>query len=290
MPKLSWRSGRLWEDIKETLKGRKYLIVFDLETTGLSPAKERIIEIAAIRYRIDGDYSFTEDGTLHLYLNPGMALSGKITELTGLTDEFLAGKPTEAEAFEDIEAFFEDTVVSGYNIKAFDVKFMQELYARNGAAFRTKGIVDAIQMARDRIEKAEIGNYKLATVGGYFGIAFDAHTAIGDTQAVAGIVRLFLDEYRRAEESGGEAEPPGTERPRIKSVSFWEGYKGFSRIYVNTDAGTLYYGVMEHRWDTKDAEMGIIDMDWLEREAWRMTGTKSEDEFVKFKGTATFAA
>ena len=282
MPNLSWRSNKLWTEIKETLQGQRYIIVFDLETTGLSPANERIIELAAIRYRIGDDYTFEEDESLHLYINPGITLSEKIVELTGITDEFLEDKPLEADVFEEIEEFFGRTVVSGYNVKSFDVKFMQELYARNGTKYECKGIVDAIQMARDRIEKAEIGNYKLATVGDYFGIEFSAHTAIGDTQTTAEIVQLFLTEYVKTEACDGTAMPTGTERPEIKSITFWEGYKGFSRIYVNTEAGSLYYDIREHRWCAKDADMDLIDMDWLEGECWGKTNSQNEADFVKF--------
>ena len=289
LPNLSWRSTKLWTEIKETMSGQNYLIVFDLETTGLSSTKDRIIELAAIRYRVDKEFGFKEDDTLHLYINPGIVISEKITELTGITNEFLEDKPSEAEAFEEIEEFFGETVVSGYNVRAFDVKFMEELYARNGSKYETKGVVDAIQMARDRIEKAEIGNYKLVTVGGYFGFEFNAHTAIGDTQTTADLVQLFLAEYLKAEADGNATMPAGTERPTIRSVTFWEGYKGFSRIYVNTSAGSLYYDIREHRWQTKDAEMDLIDMDWLEAECWRLTGSANEAEFIKFTGTASAA-
>lgn len=284
MPKkIGWQSGKLWAEIKEVLDGQKFLIVYDLETTGLSSQNDRIIEIAAIRYRIGDDMRLIEDEVFQQYINPGYELPEKITEITGITTEFLADKPAEDEVFDDISAFFEDTVMSGYNIGPFDNKFMAELYARHGEVFSPRGVVDGIRMARDRIEKEEVGSYKLLTVGNFFGIEFTAHSAIEDTRTTGKLIQIFLDEYLESEKSPAE-KTCGTERPEIESISFWEGFKGRNRIYVNTTGGTVYYDILEHRWGTKDAEIDLIDMDWLESSSWEFAEVASEPEFCKFKG------
>ena len=288
---LTWKSKKLWNNIKETLEGQKFLVVFDLETTGLSPEKDRIIELAALLFRYDEKtlcMSMLDD--LHMFINPEIPIDKAITDLTGISNESVADKPTESEAFETISEFFNETIVSGYNVESFDVNFLKNMYARQGCEYKTKGIIDILRMARDRIDKTEIENHKLVTVGDYFGIKFRAHSALGDTATTASLLQLFLFEYMNAESDESSAEPlNGTERPDVQSVTFWEGYQGYSRIYVNTSAGSLFYDIRGHCWEPKDAELNIIDMEWLESECWRIAEVKSEPEFIKFKGTIKVA-
>lgn len=57
----TWKTKSIWPDIRNTLKGYDKIIVFDLETTGLFSIKDRIIEIAAVKYKLDDTY--------HQYIN-----------------------------------------------------------------------------------------------------------------------------------------------------------------------------------------------------------------------------
>jgi DNA polymerase III epsilon subunit-like protein len=287
--KASWNSVKLWNEIKNELENQKYLIVYDLETTGLSAENDRIIEIAAIRFRLDNlKLVFEGHEILHKYINPGYEISEKITEITGITNEFLSDKETEDEVFPEIVDFFESDPVAGYNVQSFDNKFMHVLYARHGDSFRPKGCIDGIRMARERISKSDIENYKLVTVGNYFGIKFNAHSAIEDTLTTAKLIQTFLDEYS-AQENKEEVEG-GTYRPILQRVSYWEGFKGRNRIYVSTSAGSVYYDLFENRWGAKDAEINELDMEWLEARAWELAGVKSETEFRKYRGTVNLKA
>jgi DNA polymerase III alpha subunit (gram-positive type) len=282
--KVRWTGQKLWSEIKETLQGQESLIVYDLETTGLSPVNDRIIEIAAVRFNIGSGMRLEEDETFHLYVNPGFDVSEKIIELTGLDNDFLGGQPSEHEVFDDIFDFFENTAVSGWNVINFDDKFMKELYARHGHQFTPSGSIDGMLMARERIPKPEVENHKLVTIGQYFGIEFDAHQAVEDARTTAKIIQLLLDEYVASENE--PASMFGAERPVIESVSYWEGFKGHSRIYVNTSSGTVYYDPWSSSWGAKDANMDTLDMDWVESEAWRMAGASNVGEFKRFKSQA----
>ena len=284
-----WKGKSLWPEIRETLSQRRPVVVFDLETTGLSSKNDRIIEIAAIKYDVDDDCTMHEVSTLHSYMNPGMTLPEKIVELTGITDAMLADKPSEQDVFPQIMPFFEGCIVSGYNIDNFDVKFMSELYGRMGKFFRPFGSIDCIKMARNRLAKGEdVEDYKLGTVGAYFGIDFTAHSAIEDTRTTGKLVQLFINEY--IEESKTPVVPvTDSLRPIVESISFWPGFKGFSRIYVNTNMGTVYYDIRSQVWGGKDIDISRIDMDYLESEAFRLTGSANETEFGKFKGNIAAA-
>lgn len=289
--KTSWKSNTLFPQIKNTLELGKDLVVFDLETTGLSPVNDRIIEIAAIKYRVNEDYDMTEIGWYHSYINPERPLDPKIIELTGITDEMLADAPTEDMVFDDIKAFFDDCILSGYNIDNFDVKFINELYGRHGQFFNMPGSIDGIKMARNRLVRGtDVPGFKLVEVGKYFGIDFQAHSAMEDTRTTAQVIQIFLHEYAAEESAPTSPLPTGTLRPAIRTICFWAGFKGFSRIYVNTDIGSVYYDIRSSVWGGKDIDVSTIDMDWLEQEAFRLVNASTESEFAAFKGNISIPA
>lgn len=283
-----WKSSSLWPDIKEALDSGRPIIAYDLETTGLSSAKDRIIEIAAIKYRVEakgGDYDMVETDVYHQYINPERELSDVIVNLTGITDEKLRDMPTEAQCIDDIQKFFDGCIVSGYNITSFDNKFMNELYGRFGRFFQPAGCIDCIKMARNRLRlKEDIENFKLATVGAYFGIKFEAHSAIEDTRTTGKLVQIFIHEYAADAAEPEAVVPNGTLRPNIQTVSYWPGFKGFSRIYLNMDTGSVYYDIRSSAWGGKDIDINTLDMVWIEQEAFRIVGATSEAEFAQFKG------
>ena len=282
--KTSWNSAKLFNEIQDVLSNTDEIIVYDLETTGLKHTSSSIIEIAAIRYRVDSDYVLHELDTYHTYIRPKQWLDAKIVEITGITDEFLVDKPAEDEVADDIIKFFGDyPVLAGYNTESFDNRFLACLFERRGKALNIKGNIDALRMARDRIEKSEVENYKLETVGKYFNISFNAHSALEDTRATAQLIQLFLAEYKSAI-SEGEIHKNGDTRPYVKKVSYWQGYKGRSRIYAETSAGTVYYDIFTRRWGEKDVDLNMLDMEYIESEAWRLTGSINEPTFSRFTG------
>lgn len=279
-----WKGKSIWPEIRDTLAQRRPVIVFDLETTGLSAKNDRIIEIAAIKYEVDDDCVMRETDTFHQYLNPERVVPDVVVELTGITNEMLTDKPTEQDVFPAIAAFFDGCTVSGYNIDNFDVKFMSELYGRMGKFFRPYGSIDCIKMARNRLLKGEdVADYKLSTVGAHFHLEFTAHSAIEDARTTGKLAQLFINEYLE------DAKTPtvtavDTLQPAVKTISFWPGFKGFSRIYVNTTMGSVYYDIRSQVWGGKDIDVSRIDMEYLEQEVFRLTGSANETEFSRFKG------
>src|SRR3954466_13993801 len=77
------------------------IIFYDLETTGKSPAVDRIVEIFAIKLHPDGSRE-----ELHRYLNPTTPISPGATAVHAITDEMVADKPTFGEQAEELTAFF----------------------------------------------------------------------------------------------------------------------------------------------------------------------------------------
>ena len=95
-------------------------VVIDIETTGLNPVKDHIIEISALRYR--ANRKVDEFVTL---VAPGVIIPDFITRLTGITDDMLQKAPNVAEAAGAFMDYIGDDIIVGYNV-TFDLAFLNE--------------------------------------------------------------------------------------------------------------------------------------------------------------------
>lgn len=116
-------------------------IALDTETTGVNPASDKIIEIGMAKV-IDGKI-VEEYSTL---IDPKIHISERITELTGIKDEDVQGKPVIADIIREIIEFTEDLPILGHNI-IFDYSFIKKAAVNNSMSFEKKGI-DTLKMAR----------------------------------------------------------------------------------------------------------------------------------------------
>ena len=151
----------------------KGIVAIDVETTGISPEKERIIEIGAFR---------PETGEVfRTLISPGRPLPERITELTGITDEMLLGAPEEAEAVKAWLEFMEgDTVLLGHNI-GFDHSFLVQAIRRCGFSEPQFLGIDTLKLSR--VLCPELPNKKLETMVGHFGLTNErAHRAFEDAK------------------------------------------------------------------------------------------------------------
>jgi DNA polymerase-3 subunit epsilon len=167
------------------LKDTTYVVV-DVETTGATPGRDRITEIAA--YKISGGQIVDEFVTL---INPQRPISPYIIKLTGITDEMVADAPLFSSVYEKIVDFFGDAVFVAHNAP-FDWRFINLEIER----VTSKGLANlrlcTVQMARRCIPG--LVNYKLHTVADHFSIEItDRHRAGGDAFATAKVFLKFLD-------------------------------------------------------------------------------------------------
>lgn len=160
----------------------KGIIAIDVETTGISPEKERIIEIGAFR---------PETGEIfRTLIQPGRPLPEKITELTGITDDMLVGAPEEAEAIKALLEFMNgDTVLLGHNI-SFDHSFIVQAIRRceyEEPAFQG---IDTLKLSR--VLCPELPNKKLETMVAHFGLTNErAHRAFEDARVTVELYRCL---------------------------------------------------------------------------------------------------
>ena len=170
------------------LKLEKPLIVFDIESTGTSPRKDRIIELAAIKVMPDG----SEKRRCWL-LNPTIPIPPETTAIHGISDEIVMNCPTFAEAARDIFDFFKDCDLSGFNADRFDIPCLEEEFSRVGLNFAasSRRHVD-VQKIYHRMEPRDL----TAAVRFYCGRDHaGAHGAEADTQATLDVLKAQLARY-----------------------------------------------------------------------------------------------
>lgn len=155
----------------------KSYIAFDVETTGLNPARDEVIEIGALKVR-EGKVAerFME------FIRPSCPISPFVTDLTGITDTMVSGARSRGEVMRDFLAFCEDDVLIGHNI-SFDYSFIKTGAAAEGMAFEKTGI-DTLKIARQTLP--DLKSKSLESLCGYYGIQnLSAHRAYHDALATA---------------------------------------------------------------------------------------------------------
>lgn len=121
----------------------KYLF-FDLETTGKSVTKDKIVQLAAVL--LDSEFRMIDQK--NILINPGMPIPAEATAVHGITDEMVTGKPLFKDVAAELINLFSDCVLSGYNIKNYDVPLLSEEFNRVNIAWPPVGItiVDAYKI------------------------------------------------------------------------------------------------------------------------------------------------
>jgi DNA polymerase-3 subunit epsilon len=157
-------------------------VVFDLETTGLSSAKDQICEIGAVRVR-----ALEIDDSFQSLVDPRVALPEPIARLTGLREEELRGAPSIAQVLERFLAFAGDDLLVAHNAR-FDQRFLDhQLLVRHGRRLSVAPLCTAA-LARRLLEgrRRRVG---LASLADFFGVATQpCHRALPDAEATAEVL------------------------------------------------------------------------------------------------------
>lgn len=250
------------------------LLFLDVETTGLSKNRE-IIELAMIGGKFRNG-RFERTSAFDAYVRPSMPISDKITEITGITNEFLSDKPTEAELFPIIERFAGTRpFVCAYNAK-FDVDSVSAAYERNGRKFETSGVVDLLPIMRDALCLTNTKDMKLKTVAETYGVengvAF--HDAFDDARVLLRLANAYVHEARF--NSNSENDLPA----RATRLYYSDGFRGNRRLYVDTSAGRMYYSFRNDKWIPAEEGLDLrtIRMDMIERDVFAIAGCSNYKE------------
>lgn len=177
----------------ETKKVNEFLqnntvVVFDLETTGLEPTVNEIIEIGAVKI-VNG--KITE--TFSTLVKPKAEISEEITNLTGITNEMVANAYTIEQVIPDFYKFTRGSVLTAYNI-SFDYNFLYVIANKLGYNFNNKQI-DSMYLAKTKLRGLK--NFRLKTVATALGVPLEnAHRAINDAIATAEVFIILSEDLK----------------------------------------------------------------------------------------------
>ena len=121
------------QQVRREEERMKDFVVLDLETTGLTPKTDRILEIGAIKV-VDGEIK----ERYSTFINPQMEIPRRITELTGITGDMVKDAPLREEAVRGLVEFCQDLPLLGHNI-LFDYSFVKHDAVNLGLAFEKRG-------------------------------------------------------------------------------------------------------------------------------------------------------
>ncbi len=178
----------LWEWRLGFPPGGRPLVAIDVETTGLSPERDRITEIALVRMEAAGRRIYRR------LVNPGRPIPPRVQQLTGITDEDVRDAPPLEEILPEILPLVEDAVWVIQNA-SFDLGFLTPALRRAGLRMRPK-VVDTLRLAR--VTLPGLRSYRLghlAEVLAWPGRRF--HRALDDAEATLWVARELY--YLRAE-------------------------------------------------------------------------------------------
>jgi DNA polymerase III epsilon subunit family exonuclease len=187
--RLAWLGGRVGladGQTPETLIENAELVVFDLETTGLSAARDRMCEIGAVRVR-----SLEIAETFQTLVDPRVALPPTIARLTGIRDADLRRAPAQELAVRRFLAFAGDAPLAAHNAR-FDVGFLDKAVQRLTGRRVAAAVVDTVWLAR-RLLQRRSERFSLAQLAHFFGTSTNpCHRALPDALATAEILVALL--------------------------------------------------------------------------------------------------
>lgn len=142
-------------------------VALDIETTGLDPSVDEIIELAAIRVR-DG----VRADTFASLVKPRNTISGFITELTGITNDMVSGSPMVESILPQFCEFIGGDVVVGHNVN-FDINFIYDNLMQCSHRVFGNDFIDLLRIARKTLPELE--NHRLDTICRHFAVNTTAH-------------------------------------------------------------------------------------------------------------------
>lgn len=170
------------------LKLNRPICFFDLETTGIDVAKDRIVEIAVVKIYPNGN---KESKTW--LVNPTIPIPPQTTAIHGISDEKVANEPTFKELAPHVFNMIKDSDLAGFNSDRFDIPLLAEEMLRAGVDFDMKNSVsvDVQTIFHKKEERTLSAAFKF-----YCGETLEnAHSANADTEATYEILKAQLDRY-----------------------------------------------------------------------------------------------
>lgn len=172
----------------------KPLVFFDLETTGLNVATDRIVSIAISKIMVDGSIE-----KKYAVINPTVKIPKEASDIHGITDQMIADKPTFKQLAKGIYDFVKDCDIAGYNNNYYDNALLQEEFLRVDIDFpdHTVNSVDCCYIFK-HFEKRDLSSALKYYCGE---VMENAHNSQADTDAT---VKIFMAQIEKYPELNGK--------------------------------------------------------------------------------------
>ena len=161
-------------------------VALDVETTGLNPQNDDVIEVAVIVFN-----DHEEISRYSQLIRPKRPIPMQISRLTGISQEMLESQPRFAEIADELRTQIGDRPIVGHNI-GFDIGMLA------GEGFKLENrVVDTYTLATGLLH--DVSNFQLGTLAAYFGAEIsetDRHRALGDTEATKVVFQKLLEMLR----------------------------------------------------------------------------------------------
>lgn len=165
-------------------------VCIDLETTGLNPKTDRIIEIGAVK---------VENGVItdvfETFVSPGRTLEEYVVQLTGIKDEDLEGAPDIKEVLPQFLEFAGDKILLGHSV-LFDFSFVKKAAVNQKLNFEREGI-DTLKISRKYLTGLE--SRSLGFLCEYYQIPHQAHRALEDAKATVMLYEKLTQQFLSSE-------------------------------------------------------------------------------------------
>jgi DNA polymerase-3 subunit epsilon len=167
---------------------KRPIVFFDLETTGVDTAKDRIVEISMIKIMPNG-----EEVARTRRINPEMHIPEDATAVHGITDDDVKNEPTFKQIAKSLSQFIEGCDFGGFNSNRFDLPMLVEEFLRVGVDvdFKNRKFVDVQNIFHKMEQRTLVAAYKFYCDKDLT----DAHSAEADTRATYEVLKAQLDRY-----------------------------------------------------------------------------------------------
>ena len=171
---------------------KKPIAFFDLETTGINIAQDRIVEISILKIDPGG-----KEDNLTIRVNPTIPISPEATKIHGISDKDIEDAPKFSEVAKNLTHFLEGCDLAGYNSNKFDIPLLAEEFLRVNIEFdlKKRKVID-VQVIFHKMEQRTLSAaYKFFCNKEHI----EAHSAEADTRATYEILKAQIDKYEELE-------------------------------------------------------------------------------------------
>lgn len=209
------------------------IVFLDLETTGISVASDRIVEIALLKVSPNG----TEEEML-MRINPEMPIPENSSRIHGIFDEDVKNEPTFREVAKKVASFIEGCDLAGFNSNRFDIPLLAEEFLRSGVDIdlKKRKFVDVQTIFHKMEKRTLVAAYKLYCNKDLT----DAHSAMADTKATYEVLKAQLDTYKQTEyedHDGKKSVPIKNDVKALSEFSSFDKYVDFMGRIVYDENG-----------------------------------------------------